>query len=138
MRKRTGTLKERTSILTIKSHGEPDEHVYAEAGSIVTWDGARSNAGHEYCYGDRHLLWTDILHKGNWYGKGLEESEVDWWDERSFSRARKDYERYIQDGQCPCCFPHWEYPEMSVQDMWNWEDEMNAWKTYSEWLERDE
>lgn len=44
--------------------------------------------------------------------------------------TRKEYERYINEGYCPCCFPHWEHPEMTIQDMWTWQEEMNAWDIY--------
>lgn len=57
---RQGVLLKRKSVLTIKNHGNPDRHIYAEVGTPVYWDRANTNSGHENFYGGRHLYWVKV------------------------------------------------------------------------------
>lgn len=44
------------------------------------------------------------------------------------------YKKWIFEGLCPCCFPYWQYPAVSVNDMISWQDEFQAWEVYDEIL----
>ena len=83
---KTGKLKERKVKLIIKNPQGPntDEFLYAEAGEEVYWEGG-TNEGFEHYYGDRRILWCTL-----WSGEsiGLEESEVEWYDEDHQEGAR--------------------------------------------------
>lgn len=69
-----GTLRERTRRLVIKNHGQPDQHLYAEAGENVYWAG-QSNFGAEHHYGGRLLLWC-YFETGD--SAGIEPSKIEW------------------------------------------------------------
>ncbi len=45
--------------------------------------------------------------------------------------GRELYKRWIFEGNCPCCFPYWEY-DVSPFDIWQWQDEFKAWDVYEE------
>ena len=84
MTERTGRLKVRTLVMTWKMYDNipgNDRHFYAEAGSLVRWNG-ETNAGYEDCYRGRTLLWTAVWNEelAGWMGKGLSEEEVEWDD----------------------------------------------------------
>lgn len=46
--------------------------------------------------------------------------------------AKEEYKRWVFEGNCPCCFPYWEYNDLSVQEVWEWQDEFQAWEVYDE------
>lgn len=46
--------------------------------------------------------------------------------------SKEDYRRWVFEGGCPCCFPYWDYPDLSVQSVWDWQDEFQAWDVYAE------
>ena len=85
---RTGRLKARTLVFTWKMYDNipgNDRHFYAEAGSLVRWDGVSSNAGYEDFYDGHWLLWTEVWLDGydevsGWMHRGLAEEEVEWDD----------------------------------------------------------
>ncbi len=56
-------------------------------------------------------------------------------------RAREQFQKWIFEGECPCCFPDWEFPEIDTTDVWNWIEEFNAWEVHEdimrEWGEED-
>lgn len=46
-------------------------------------------------------------------------------------KVKSDYRKYLDSGECPCCFPYWGYGiDFSVQHIWDWQDEMDAWDVY--------
>ena len=49
--------------------------------------------------------------------------------------AKEDYRKWVFEGNCPCCFPYWEYPEITTFDVWDWQDEFQAWAVHQEILE---
>lgn len=52
--------------------------------------------------------------------------------------AKEAYKKWIFEGNCPCCFPYWEYPGVRVDRTWRWADEFRAWDVYAEIQEEDE
>jgi len=72
----TGSLKPRTLYLVIKYDNGIDEAFYAPSGSKVTWDGIRSNEGHEDAYGGKRLLWCELPDFQSTLG--LEYEDVEW------------------------------------------------------------
>lgn len=40
--------------------------------------------------------------------------------------ARQDLRNWVLSGDCPCCFPTWEYAT-SLHRFWMWQEEMDAW-----------
>lgn len=48
---------------------------------------------------------------------------------------KEDYRKWIFEGECPCCFPYWDYGDsVSVADVWGWQGEFHAWDVYEEIL----
>lgn len=85
MTERFGKLRERTCVLTWKRYDDipgNDKHYYSEPGSVVWWDGVRTNEGSEEFYGARRLIWAEVWNDelGRYCSRGLEEDEVDWGD----------------------------------------------------------
>lgn len=76
---KTGKLKNRKIKLIVKMYDDnynklPTEYEYAEAGTVVLWDGV-SRAENPEHYGGRKVLWCD-LETGE--SLGLTKEEVDW------------------------------------------------------------
>ena len=46
--------------------------------------------------------------------------------------AKEAYKKWVFEGNCPCCFPDWQYPGVDTPDVWDWMLEFNAWAVYSE------
>lgn len=44
---------------------------------------------------------------------------------------RETYKRWLFEGNCPCCFPYWDY-DVNASDVWDWQDEFHAWDVYEE------
>lgn len=40
--------------------------------------------------------------------------------------AERDFVLGMVEGECPCCFPTWEYEGVDVQDLWGWIDKYSA------------
>ena len=36
--------------------------------------------------------------------------------------------RWIATGGCPCCFPNWEYDNVTKPDVWGWIDKYSAYE----------
>ncbi len=51
--------------------------------------------------------------------------------------TREEYKRWVFEGNCPCCFPYWDY-DVQVSDVWEWQDEFKAWDVYAEIMEETE
>lgn len=51
--------------------------------------------------------------------------------------AKEAYKEWIFQGNCPCCFPDWEYSGVDASDVWGWADEFNAWGVYEEIFARE-
>lgn len=47
------------------------------------------------------------------------------------SDPKEDYRRWVFEGNCPCCFPFWDYG-VKMNDVWAWEDEFQSWEVYAE------
>lgn len=45
--------------------------------------------------------------------------------------AKEQYKKWIFEGNCPCCFPYWEYG-LDGSETFLWEDEFQAWAVYKE------
>lgn len=52
--------------------------------------------------------------------------------------TREIYKRWVFEGNCPRCFPDWEYPDISIAEVWVWQDELNAWDVYEEIIKEAE
>lgn len=46
--------------------------------------------------------------------------------------AKEDYRKWIFEGNCPCCFPYWEYEDGTWFKMTGWSYEFDAWAVYDE------
>lgn len=53
------------------------------------------------------------------------------WRRVRVIEAKEEYRKWVFEGECPCCFPYRDY-NISVQDIWTWQDEFNAWQVYGE------
>lgn len=51
-------------------YGEPDVVYTAPAGTLISWEEGKTNAGSESYYGGQHLYWIDLPDYG--YGIGAE------------------------------------------------------------------
>lgn len=38
-------------------------------------------------------------------------------------QAREDFREYAKYADCSCCFPYWDYDNVSILDIWEWWDE---------------
>lgn len=51
--------------------------------------------------------------------------------------AKEEFKKWIFEGNCPCCFPHWDF-DCRMSDVWGWQDEFRAWDVYDEILGEDD
>lgn len=53
----------------------------------------------------------------------------DFHDELESQNPRKSlvaWYDWVTRGECHCCFPEWEYEDISVQDVWTWESQIRV------------
>lgn len=46
--------------------------------------------------------------------------------------AKEAYKKWVFEGNCPCCFPDWEYGDEAYYMIGTWMDEFQAWAVYDE------
>ena len=46
--------------------------------------------------------------------------------------AKEAFKKWVFEGNCPCCFPFWDYEPDPSYRMSDWMDEFQAWDVYSE------
>lgn len=55
---------------------------------------------------------------------------TDFHDEMRNENPRKslvDWYEWVTSGDCPCCFPEWDYDDISILDVWTWQDQVNVY-----------